>query len=195
VILYTLIQIVAMGTLPGLATDATPLASASRLFLGTTGGVILTLGAILSSMGTMSAHMLVGPRMLYALAQGKQLPIALMRVHPRYRTPYISVILFGLVAWAFALYGSFGQLAALSAIARLPYYITTCLAVPVLRRRMQQSQRKLTLPGGPVIPTLGIAVSLWLLTGSSGIQAAIGGTTLLIGAVVYWSYRRFRASG
>ena len=86
-VLYVLIQIVALGTLPGLASDPTPLASAAAMFLGPIGAGVIALGAVLSTLGSESALILVGPRILYAFARAGQLPRALARVHPRYRTP------------------------------------------------------------------------------------------------------------
>jgi amino acid transporter len=190
VVLYVLIQVVAMGTLPTLATSATPLASAASVFLGPAGGLLLTIGAVLSTTGTSSASILIGPRMLYALAQGGQLPSALGRVHPRHRTPIVSILLFALFAWVLAVSGTFAELAALSAVARLLFYVTTCLAIPVLRRKMPAAEHSFKLPGGALIPLLATAVCVWLLIGSSQSQAAMIGIALLIGAVLYGIFSR-----
>src|SRR5438477_138668 len=117
--LYVLIQIVALGTLPGLASDPTPLASAARTFLGPAGALAIALGATVSTAGSSSALALVGPRILYALAEGGQLPAALARVHARFRTPHVAIVVFTLLAWTAALLGDFARLAAMSAVARL----------------------------------------------------------------------------
>jgi amino acid transporter len=191
-ILYIAIQIVSLGTLPGLASDPTPLASAARVFLGPAGAVILTLAAVLSTSGSISAVALVGPRILYSLAEGGQLPRVLAQVHPRYRTPHVAVILFALTAWAIALYGSFAQLVTVSAIARLLFSATTCLAVPVLRRKMSNGKPIFTVPGGVIIPALAAVISIWLLTGISKAQAIAGAGALLVGAVLYLSVGRSR---
>jgi len=182
---YLLIQIVALGTLPDLGSSARPLAAAAGNFLGPAGVIILTIGAILSTSGTNSAVMLIGPRMLYALASDGHLPGALARLHPRYRTPHISVIVFAVSAWAMALYSDFAQLATVSAIARLLYYITTCLAVPILRRKFPNSPRMFRLPGGVIIPALAVAISVWLLSGSTAAQATVGAGALILGAAIY----------
>jgi amino acid transporter len=183
--LYIAIQIVALGTLPGLANDATPLASAGRMFLGPAGAAIITVGAVLSTTGSNSAVALVGPRILYALAEGGQLPRALARVHPRYRTPHIAVIVFAFAAWVIALYGNFAQLVMVSAIARLVFSATTCLAVPVLRRTMPDASRGFRVPGGALIPALAALISIWLLTGVSSAQAIAGCLALASGIVLY----------
>jgi amino acid transporter len=188
-VLYILIQVVALGTLPGLANDATPLASAGRVFLGPAGGVIITVGAVLSTLGSDSAVILVGPRILYALARGGQLPGVLARVHTRYHTPHIALVVFALAAWAIALYGNFAQLVMISAIARLLFSATTCLAVPVLRRKMPQAPRTFKVTGGLLVPVLAAVLSIWLLTGISKAQAIAGGVALLVGAVLYVIFR------
>ena len=92
VVLYLLIQFVAQSTLPDLATSATPLASASRRFLGPFGGFLLAAGGILSTMGTNGGNLLVTPRVIFAMAEAEQLPSMFARVHSRYRTPYIAVV-------------------------------------------------------------------------------------------------------
>jgi amino acid transporter len=186
-VIYILIQIVALGTLPSLASDPTPLASAGQMFLGPVGAGVITLGAILSTSGSNSALALVGPRILYAMGESGQLPRALARIHPRYRTPHIAVIVFALLAWGLALMGSFAQLVAMSAIARLLFSSTTCLAVPVLRRKKTSATRQFSIPGGPLIPVVAAAISIWLLTGISQTQAVAGLVGLAVGAGFYFS--------
>jgi len=188
-LLYIAIQIVALGTLPDLAGNATPLASAGRIFLGPAGTAIITLGAVLSTTGSNSALVLVGPRILYALAEGGQLPRSLARIHPRYRTPHIGVIVFTAAAWLIAMYGTFAQLVTISAIARLLFSATTCLAVPVLRRKMPNAARAFKIPGGLIIPALAAVISIWLLTGINKSQMIAGGAALLAGVVLYVVFR------
>ncbi|MBI1747486.1 MAG: amino acid permease [Acidobacteria bacterium] len=185
VILYLFIQIVAFGALPELASATAPLATAAQRFLGSMGAAVMTLGAILSTTGTNSATLLVGPRVFYVLARDGRLPAVLARVHPRFRTPYVSIALFAVMAWILAVFGSFAQLAAVSAIARLLYYITTCLSVPILRRKMPQAERAFKLLGGPLIPGAAVAISLWLLTGSTAGQVMMGVGALLLGGLIY----------
>jgi basic amino acid/polyamine antiporter, APA family len=192
VMLYLFIQIVAMGTLPGLASSKTPLTSAAVQFLGPAGGLLLTAGAVLSATGTNSAAILVGSRMLHSLAEDGQLPAVIASVHPRYRTPAVAILVFAFLAWAFAISGTFVQLAAVSAFARLLFYTTTCLAVPVLRRKMPATENHFLLPGGLVIPILAFGTCIWLLIGSSFDQASVAGASLLVGALLYGMFTRRR---
>ena len=72
--IYTLVQLVAIGTIPDLGVSKTPLADAGRLLLGPVGGLLLTVGAVLSVLGTNNNTVLAGPRYLYALAESGRLP-------------------------------------------------------------------------------------------------------------------------
>jgi len=191
-VFYVMIQFVAQGTLPELASSATPLASASRKFLGPVGGILLTAGAVLSTTGTNSALMLVTPRILFAMAEGQQLPSVIGRVHPRFRTPYVAILLSAAFGVACAMYSQFASLAAISAIARLLSYMATCLAVPVLRRKMPEAARWFSVPGGMTIPIAAVALSVWLLMGSTRNQITISAATMVAGALVFWCYRLVR---
>jgi basic amino acid/polyamine antiporter, APA family len=193
-VLYVLVQVVAQGTLPELATSATPLASAARNTMGAAGGWMLTVAALLSTLGSISALVLVGPRILFAFARHGQLPAALAVIHPRYRSPHWAVLVFAGLTWAVALIGGFAELAAVAAVSRLVFSASTCLAVPVLRWRQRDVPPSFRLPGGPVIPLLAVGLSLWLLSGLTRAQAAAGGAGLAAGLVVYAAYRWLGAS-
>ena len=183
-ILYVLIQIVALSVLPGLATDPTPLASAASAILGPRGGTLVTAGALVSTVGSLSALALVGPRILFALGAWGDLPSRLAHVHPRFRTPHVAIVAFAVMAWLVSLAANFSQLAIVSAIARLLFSASTCLAVPLLRRR-QPSPSAFVLPGGPLVPIAAAAASVWLLTGITRGQAIAGAAALAAGVLLY----------
>ncbi len=86
-LIYSAVQWVALGTLPGVAGSETPLADAAARFLGGWGGLLMTVGGVISILGTNSNTVLSGPRYLYALAQDGFGPRALASLHPRFRTP------------------------------------------------------------------------------------------------------------
>lgn len=188
-VLYILIQVVAQSTLPGLATDKTPLASAAGAMMGAPGSWLLTAAAIVSMLGSISALVLVGPRILLAFASHGQLPAALASIHPRYHSPHRAVIVFAALAWAAAVSTGFDQLVALSAVARLLFSAPICLAGLILRRRQRDASPAFVLPGGPVVPLLAVALSIWLLTGMTREQAKVGGVGVLASLVMYAGYR------
>jgi amino acid transporter len=186
--LYVLIQVVALSVVPGLADDPTPLASAANAVLGPAGGTIMTAGALISTIGSLSALALVGPRILFALGSWGDLPSALARVHPRFRTPHIAIAAFGILAWIAAAAATFSQLAVISAIARLLFSASTCLALPVLRRT-QRSPAAFVVPGGVAVPVAAAAASVWLLTGITRAQALAGIIALIVGGLFFLIFR------
>ena len=121
-IVMTLVQVVAIGTLPGLASSRTPLADAAFVFIGGWGAVMMTAGAAVSMTGNNVGQALSGSRNLFALAEQGDLPRWFGHIHPRYRTPDFAIVFTSFVALALALTGSFITLAATSAVARLLVY-------------------------------------------------------------------------
>ncbi len=183
--LYVLIQLVAVGTLPGLASSETPLADSALGFLGTWGAVMMTIAAIISIGGNVSNTTLIGPRYLFALAKDGYGPPALAKIHPRYKTPAAAIIVQTVIALVLALSGSFVELALLSIIARLITYIGTVVAVPVLRRKFSANDQTFRLPGEYLIPVCALIICLVFLASTTLFNLLAGAIGLVIGAVIY----------
>ncbi|MGH7458412.1 MAG: APC family permease [Longimicrobiaceae bacterium] len=189
-ILYTLVQGVALGTLPGLAESTSPLAESAVLFAGVWAGTLMAVGAMVSIGGNVGNTTLVGPRYLFALARDGFGPRALARVHPSYRTPAAAIVTQSVVALVLALSGSFVALAMLSIIARLATYVGTAAALPVLRKRFAGRPGAIRLPGGYLIPAAALALCLVFLASATSKNLLAGGAGLLAGAVIYRFRRR-----
>jgi amino acid transporter len=189
-VVMTLVQVVAMGTNPNLATVASgsALAASAALFLGATGGLLMTTGAAISMGGNNMGQALSGSRSLYALAEQGDLPRLFGRVHPSFRTPDFAIAFTSIVALVLAVFSDFRALAVVSAVARLLVYSSTCASVFVLRRKMGQAP--FTIPGGPLVPALGLAISVAILYGATTAQLITGGYFLAAGAILYVLGRR-----
>lgn len=161
--LYTVLQLVVVGVLPDAAHSERPLADAARAMMGQGGASLISIGALISVYGYLSANLLGAPRATFALAERGDFPARFATIHPRFRTPHFSIVVFAVLVWAFALLGSFTWNVTLSAVARLLYYGTVCAAVPVLRVK-QPGAAAIRLHGGPIVPALGMLVCLALLT-------------------------------
>ena len=185
-IVMTLVQIVAVGTLPGLAQSRTPLADASLLFLGAAGALLMTAGAAVSMTGNNVGQALSGSRSLFALAEQGDLPRFFAHVHPRFHTPDIAIVFTSIVSLVLALTGSFATLAAVSAVARLLVYGGTCASVLALRR---QGRAPFTIPFGPVVPLVALAICAAILAGATMPQLRTGAIALVVGAVLYAAAR------
>jgi len=176
-ILYTLTQWIVIGVLPDPANSTRPLADAARLILGSKGAGLVAIGALVSCYGYLSAKMLAVPRVTFALAGEGDFPVWFAAIHPRFRTPYVSILLFALLIWMLALFGNFAWNLTLSAVARLFYYAMGCAALPVLRKKQPEVQR-FRLPGGTFFAVLGIAICLVLIT-----RVDLSGSIILVATI------------
>jgi basic amino acid/polyamine antiporter, APA family len=192
-VVMTLTAIVATGLLPDVGATRTPLADGAAIVLGAAGALIVTVGSAVSMVGNNMGQVLTGSRTIFALAENGDLPRWFAKVHPRYRTPSHSILFTAGVALTLALTGSFVQLAAVSAVARLVMYVAVCTATLVLRRRPASAEMRdatFTIPGGPLVPIIASAISLGILFGATDVQRWRGAQALVAGAVLYLIARR-----
>lgn len=163
-LLYTAIQWVVIGVLPDPAHSARPLADVARLAMGPGGAAFVSIGALVSVYGYLSANILGVPRITFALAENGDFPAIFSAIHPRYCTPYVSIFAFAILSWLLALFGTFTWNATLSAVARLLYYGLVCASLPVFRRK-QPGAALFRLPGGVSFGVLGAGICLALIFG------------------------------
>ena len=163
-VLYGSIQWVVVGVLPDPAHSDRPLADVARIVLGNNGATLTALGALFSIYGYLSGNILATPRITFALAERGDFPSFFALVHPRYRTPYLSILVFAVLVWLLALFGNFAGNATLSAGSRLFYYGVVCAAVPMLRKKQQRTTPLFQLRGGSLLPIVGVLICAGLLT-------------------------------
>jgi amino acid transporter len=190
--LFTLVQIVVQGTLADPGQTDRPLAAAARQFLGTAGARFISLGALISLYGYLSANMLHAPRLTFALAERDDFPPIFAAVHRRFRTPHVSIVVFAALVWVMGMAGNFRWNVVLSAVARLFAYGAVCAAMLVLRRK-QPGETRFLLPAGPLFGVLGIAFALVLVSRMGRAELVIIAGTMLI-ASLNWLWARQRAS-
>jgi amino acid transporter len=176
-VIYALIQWVVVGVLPDAAHSARPLADVARLAAGPVGAALVAVGALISFYGYLSAKILAMPRVPFALAERGDFPAVFAAVHRRFHTPYVSILTFAAMIWAFALIGEFKWNVTLSAVARLLYYAVGCAALPVLRRK-QPEGALFRLPAGNLFAVLGVLLCLLLVT-----RVDFGQSLILIGTI------------
>lgn len=167
---YMLLQMVTQGILGsgiGAYKDA-PLAAVAGKIAGRAGATILLITAGISCFGGISADVMATPRILFAGANDGLFPKFLGRVHPKFATPYLAVITYGLLIFIFAVSGGFKQLAVLASAAILLIYLAVILATIKLRMtRRESSEKTFRVPGGMFVPIIGIAAIIWLLSSLS----------------------------
>lgn len=191
--MYLLIQGVAQGLLgPSMASfSAAPLAEAASRVLGQSGRVMILAGAVVSMFGYVSGDMLGSPRALFAFARNGILPETLARVHPRFHTPYIAIVVYACLVALLAISSTFTQLAILANVAALTLYLMCVAASYALQRRnVRTDGTPFAVPGGPVIPVLAAVVIVWLLSHATRREFFVEGLVLAVAALFYFIRRR-----
>lgn len=190
VVFYVLIQVVSIGTLPGLAASERPLADAAARFLGTGGAVTITIGMVISLAGNLNVLILSSSRVLFAMAECGDLPPALAIIHPRFRTPAVSILFTTTVMLVLTLSGTFIALLTLSTLTRLVTYFATCAALPLLRRRTAAPPAAFLIPAGNAIACVGLVLIVWLLSNSTVREARDTCIAAAAGLCIYWLSRK-----
>jgi APA family basic amino acid/polyamine antiporter len=145
--------------------------------------------AAIAGLSSVILVMLLGqPRIFYSMSKDGLLPPVFSKVHPRYKTPYISTILTGLVAIVLAGVLPISILGELVSIGTLLAFAIVCVSIIVLRKTRPELERPFRTPFVPWIPALGALICLIQM-------AALPVDTWLrllvwmaIGLVIYFSY-------
>lgn len=184
-VVYMLVQIVSIGTLPSLASSEKPLAEAAGLFMGKTGATIIAIGALFSVAGTLNAIMLVGSRLPFAFSKEKQFPEIFSFIHPEYKTPTWSLLLFTAITVIVSINYSFLSAASISALTRVMIYGIVCISLIMLRKKNPGKKEFFKIKYGYPFAAAGILITLWLLSNAKlnelrDIAVAVG-----IGMVIF----------
>jgi len=192
--LYIMIQVVCVGTLPGLGQSQKPLADAGSRFLGTAGGAIISAGAIISITGNLNILLLSGSRLPFAMAEQKQLPAFIGSIHRKFFTPYVSILITAGMMLFLTLKSSFLTALTISTIARLVTYAATCVSLPVFRARREMPEPAFRLPGGTIVAILALLLIVWLLMNSTLIEAKAATWAAGVGLLIYFAYYLYSKS-
>jgi amino acid transporter len=184
---YVITNISAYGVVSWsvLAGSAVPLVLVGSTLLGGAGAVITGVGALASVAGVDETEVLGTARLIYAMAADGLLPKVVQRVHPTYRTPYVAVILEGVIALALSFYSQISQLISFAVFNLGVCYLLVCLSLAVIKKSGERGLR-----GQNVIPWLGAAISVFLLLSTSLTDKLIGTAAVLLGIPIYLFYAR-----
>lgn len=194
-IIYIALQVVTQGTLGAhiSAYKDAPLAAVAEAIIGPVGATILVAAAVISCLGNESGDMLATPRLLYAGAKDGLFPKFLAKVHPKYATPYMAVIVYASLEFILSISGGFKQLAILASCTLLIIYLAVILAMLKFRRQTDPSAEKtFRIPGGPLVPVIAIASIIWLLTTLSGNEILSTAIFIAIVCVIYFIMQWFK---
>jgi APA family basic amino acid/polyamine antiporter len=148
---------------------------------------------LISILGCLSATIIFGPRIFYALARDRLFFKSFAQVNLRYHTPGVAIIWQGLWSGLLCLTGSYEQLYTYVIFASLMFYIACALAIFVLRRKRPEAERPYRVWGYPVVPVLfGLAMFLIAINSliEKPIESFFGIGLMLIGLPVYFFWKK-----
>ncbi len=182
VVIYILIQMVSQGVLGNELPiyTASPLAETAKVVFGPIGFVVLIVGAAISMFGFLSGEILNAPRIPYALARDKVIPLAfLAKIHTKFKTPYLAIITYATIAFIIAATASFEQLVVIATSSILLIYLGVVLSVIKLRYTQKSKPDEFKIPGGLTVPIISIFIIFYFL--SSLTSKEMLGTVIFIG--------------
>jgi basic amino acid/polyamine antiporter, APA family len=180
----------------GLAASSAVAADTATRLVGPTGATLITVSAMLSILGFVNVVILATPRIFFAMARDGVFLQAAARVHPRYGSPYISVIIMGV--WAIALVlitrGTIGALLSGVVFADWIFFGLGAASVFALRRSRPDAARPYRAWGYPIVPGFFVVAAIFGIVSAyvADLRTSMLGTAiLLVGVVVYFSTQRF----
>lgn len=181
----------------GVSKDSSVAREVAMRFLGTGAIMIMAVGLMASSLGTLHTSVLSGARVPYAMARDGLMFQRLGKVSEATRVPIVALMVQGLWACMLALSGSFDTLTDYVVFGSWIFYAFATASVFVFRKKYPDLERPYKAFGYPVVPVLFLFVAGALLINTmwtSPKQSFIGIFLILLGLPVYYYLTR-RKSG
>ena len=182
----------------GLAASGAVAADTATRLVGSTGGTFITVAAMLSILGFVNVVILATPRIFFAMAKDGVFLQAAARVHPRFGSPHVSVVIMGV--WAIALLvltrGEIGALLSGVVFADWIFFGLGAASVFALRRSRPNAPRPYRAWGYPIVPGFFVAAAVVGIVAAyiAAPRTSLLGTGILAAGVVFYVVR-MRATG
>ncbi|HEY1901568.1 MAG TPA: amino acid permease [Terracidiphilus sp.] len=194
-IICTVLYIVVAGLLTGLKSYTTlnvaaPVADGAAEIGVRWGVLLIDLGAIAGLASVMMVMLLGQSRVLYTMSHDGLLWNWVGKIHPKFRTPYLTSIVMGVFAALLAAFFPISFLGELVSLGTLLAFTIVCLGIWIMRVRQPDVPRPFRTPWVPVVPICGMIVAVALML-SLDAPAWIGfGSWLILGLIIYFGYSR-----
>ncbi|WP_429222876.1 APC family permease [Methanobacterium oryzae] len=194
--LYILVAFSSVSILgwEALANSPAPFSQIASAALGPNGALLLSIIALFATSNTVLLLLLAGSRIVYGMAASKSLPHFLKKVHPRTRTPWVSIIAVGIIAIAFLFLGNLEFLASATNYALFLSFAFINAAVIVLRYKSPDFKRQFKIPLNiknlPLLPVFGLITCIILLFQLSFDAIALGIFITIIGLILAFIWQK-----
>jgi APA family basic amino acid/polyamine antiporter len=197
IVVYVLINIAFLYVMPISEMAKSPLvaATAAEKIFGSNGASIISIAVIISTFGALNGNILATTRVPFAMAKEKLFFKSLGKVHPKYGTPHISLIVQGIWSCVLVLSGSFDTITDYVMFASWLFYLLGAYGVIVLRRKMPDVHRPYKVWGYPYTPLLFVVAAFLFLVNSivSDTQNAMMGLILIFAGLPFYLFWKHKA--
>jgi APA family basic amino acid/polyamine antiporter len=152
------------------------------------GSLLVKIGAVFGLATVMLVMLLGQTRVFYSMSRDGLLWKWASAIHPKFRTPWITTIVFGIFAALFPAFLPIGRLADLVNIGTLLAFTIVCAGVWVLRVRHPELHRPFKTPLVPLVPILGMGSAIFLMSRLAAITWEVMIGWLIFGLIIYFGY-------
>lgn len=150
--------------------------------------VVVALGSIVAHIAVLLVLQLGQARIFFSMARDGLLPNVFAKVHKKYKTPHVTTIVVGLIVASVAAFTNIDEMVDLTNIGTLFAFVLVCLGIIILRVKDPSRHRTFKVPLNPLIPLLGVASCIFLMTGLPGITWVRFFAWLVLGLVIFSTY-------
>jgi APA family basic amino acid/polyamine antiporter len=189
-ILYVVAAAVLTGMIPytKIAGTADPLAAALHYVQQDWAAGLLAFGAVIAMTAVLLVFQLGQPRILMSMSRDGLLGPWFRKIHPKYRTPHVTTILTGVFVAFFSAIANIDEIVQLTNIGTLFAFVLVCIGILILRKREPNRPRKFRVPFVPLVPLLGIAMCVFLMSGLPRMTWIRFVLWLAAGLIIYFLY-------
>jgi APA family basic amino acid/polyamine antiporter len=197
---YVVVNLAYFSALPFEVVQKSPqvAADAISVITGRAGAALIASLVMLSTFSSLNATVITDPRICFAMSKTGLFFGAVGRVHPRWGTPYVAILLNASLACLYVLARNFDQLAEAFVLGVWPFLALAVAAVPVLRRTRPDLPRPYRTTAYPIVPVVFVLTSIGMILNTlywHPISTVVSFGVMLIGLPVYWIWRKLAITG
>jgi APA family basic amino acid/polyamine antiporter len=200
-VLYLLANVAYLYAVPAAAMARSDriAADAMKAAIGPVGASIVAFVILFSILGAANGHVLTGPRVYFAMAKDGLFFRKMAAVHPKFHTPYVSILVVGAWSIVLSLSGTFEQLLRYAVFGNWIFMGLAAAAVFILRRKRPDLPRPYKTPGYPVTPAVFLLAAVFVVASAlvGAFQDSRWGLVIIalgVPAYLYWDRKRKRAA-
>ncbi len=188
IILYTSVVVVAVGIVPPeiLSEQSSPIAFVAEQALGPVGGVLVTIGLAIAGLAATNEAIMAQSRVLYAMSRDGYMPKGICKIHKRFCTPHVAIIVGAIFTVIFTASGLVNFVVYAVNLGFIIGFSIVNLSVIKLRKTAPHLKRPFKVPLYPLTPIAGISASVFLALFIDPSVLILGFELIIVALLVYY---------